>query len=87
MHTVGDRSDRHLGPVESRPQVVEHAPADLAVQQRHPVGPLRKSQTHVRHVELRRVVLGTERDHPLQRHTGQQPGVGRTAGRAAEVTP
>ena len=36
--------------------------ADPPVQQRHPVGALREPQAHVGHVELRRVVLGAERD-------------------------
>ena len=49
--------------------------ADPAVQQRHPVGALRQPQAHVGHVELRRVVLGAERDDPVQRHPGQQPRV------------
>ena len=49
--------------------------ADPAVQQRHPVGALRQPQAHVRHVELRRVVLGAERDDAVQRDAGQQPGV------------
>ena len=58
--------------VEARPQLVEHVPADPAVQQRHPVGTLRQPQAHVRHVELRRIVLGAERHHAVQRHAGQQ---------------
>ena len=52
VHAVGDRADRHLVGVEARPQPLEHAPGDHAVQLGHPVGPLRQAQAHDRHVEL-----------------------------------
>ena len=74
VHPVGDRSDRHLGRVEPRPQFVEHLAAHAAVQQRDAVGALREPQAHVRHVELRRVVFGAEGEDALKRHARQQPG-------------
>ena len=74
VHAVGDRPDRHLGGVEPRPQLVEHRPADPAVQQRDAVGPLGQPQAHVRHVELLRIVLGAEREDPGRRHARQQRG-------------
>ncbi|CAB4734347.1 unannotated protein [freshwater metagenome] len=80
VHAVGDRPDRHLGLVERRPQTVEHAPADLAVQQRDAVGPLREPEAHDRHVEDRcvalRVVLGAESEDPLDRDTGRGARLG-----------
>ncbi len=51
VHPVGDGGDRHLLGVESRPQSGEHLPADLAVQQRDPVGPLPEPEPHHGHVE------------------------------------
>ena len=74
VHAVGDRPDRHLGGVESRPQLVEHGPAHPAVQQRDTVGALRQPQAHVGHVELGRIVLGAEREDPIRRHARQQRG-------------
>ena len=85
VHPVGDRPDRHLVGVESRPQLVEHRPAHPAVQQRYAVGALRQPQAHVRHVELGRVVFGAERDDPAGRHARQQRGVTVGTGRAADV--
>ena len=51
VHAVGDRADRHLVGVESRPQAAEHLPGDRAVQLGHAVGALGQPQAHVRHVE------------------------------------
>ena len=69
MHAVGDGPDGHLGLVEARPQFVEHAAADLAVQQRDAVGALGQAEAHDGHVEDRRVaalvVLGAEREEVL----------------------
>ena len=88
VHAVGDRTDRHLGGVEAGPQFVEHVPADPAVQQRHPVGALRQPQAHVRHVELRRIVLGAERQHA--RPAGRRAAAGsadrrRSSGRTMSI--
>ena len=91
VDAVGDRSDRHLVGVESGPQLVEHGPAHPAVQQRDAVGPLRQPQTHVGHVELRRVVLGAERDDAVQRHARQQhadsPSAARRRRRRSSAAP
>ena len=65
--------DRHLVRVEARPEVGEHAAADLAVQHRDAVGALAEPQAHVRHVEDRRVVLGAEREDALDRHAAGMP--------------
>ena len=88
VHAVRDRGDRHLVGVEARPQAVEHLPADHAVQLGDAVGPLRQPQPHDRHVEHRRVaagvVLGAEREDPLDRHAGAvavAAEVGRRSGR------
>ena len=87
VHAVGDRADRHFRRVEAGPQLVEHLPADPAVQQRDPVGALREPQAHMGHVEFRRVVFGPERDDAVQRNAGQQPrgSARRAALAAAEV--
>ena len=51
----------HLARVEARPQLVEHAATDHAsAAMRFAIGSLREPQSHMRHVELRRVVLRTE---------------------------
>ena len=79
MHAVGDRPDRHLGLVEGRPQAVEHAAADVAVEQGHAVGALGQAEAHHRHVEHRRVatvvVLGAEREDPLDGDAGGRAGL------------
>ena len=71
VHAVGDRADRHVGLVEGRPEAVEHAAADVAVQLGDAVGALGQPEAHHRHVEHRRVaalvVLGAEREDPLDR--------------------
>ena len=67
VHAVGDRADRHVVLVEARPQVAEHAAADVPVQLADAVGALPQPQAHVRHVELRRVLLGAEREQLVQR--------------------
>ncbi len=72
VHAVGHRPDRHLGHVEAGPEAAEHVPADLAVQLRHAVRPLREPQAHVRHVEQAGVVLRAQRQHPLRAHARQQ---------------
>ncbi len=82
VHAVGDRRDRDLGLVEARPQPAEHAARDRAVQLRDAVAALRHAQPHVRHVEDRRVVLGAELEHPLDRHVGHRL---RPLGAGAEV--
>ena len=74
VDAVGDRADRDLVVVEARPQAGEHPAADLAVQQAHAVGALAEPQAHDRHVEHGRVaalvVLGAEREDPLDRDAG-----------------
>ena len=72
MHTVGDGSDRHLRRVEPRPQPGEHVAAHVAVQQRHPVGTFGQPETHVRHVEHRRICFATEVDDSLDGDPRQQ---------------
>ena len=76
VHAVGDRRDRHLGLVEGRPEAVEHAAADLAVQQRDAVGALGQTETHHGHVEhaavAALVVLGAEAQDPVGRHAGDR---------------
>ena len=74
VHAVGDRTDRHLPGVETRPEAGEHLPADLAVQHGHAVDPLREAHAHDGHVEhvvvAARVGLRAEREHPLHRQPG-----------------
>ncbi len=76
VHAVGDRGDRHLRLVEGRPQPVEHAAADVAVQLRDAVGALRQPEAHHRHVEDAGVspvvVLRAERQHLVHRHAGRR---------------
>ena len=72
VHAVGDRRDRDLGLVEGRPQAVEHAAADLAVQQGDAVGALGETEAHHGHVEhaavAALVVLGAEAQDSVGRH-------------------
>ena len=74
VHAVGDRGDRTLVGVELRPEATEHAAADDAVQLGDAVGALREPEAHHGHVEHGRVaavvVLGAERQDPVDRDTG-----------------
>ena len=78
MNAVGDRADRHLGLIERRPQAVEHAATDLAVEQRHAVSPLGQPEAHHGHVEDPRVtalvVLGAKSQDPLRGHARDRAG-------------
>ena len=76
VHAVRDRGDRHVVGVEARPEVAEHAPADLAVQLRDAVRALREPQAHHRHVERARRRVGAGLDAEGER-------VGRRRRRAA----
>ena len=79
VDAVGDRADRDLGLVEGRPQAVEHAAADLAVQHGDAVGALGEAEAHHGHVEDRGVaavvVLGAEGEDPLDRDARGGAGV------------
>ena len=87
VHAVGDRADRHLGLVEGRPQAVEHAAADVAVQLGDAVGALREPEAHHRHVEdggvAALVVLGAERAGSARRDAGGRAGRRRSTARPA----
>jgi hypothetical protein len=75
VHAVGDRGDRDLVRVETRPQPGEHLAADVTVEQRHPVGPLAEPEPHHGHVEevrlTARVGLHAEAEDPLDVDTGE----------------
>ncbi len=78
VNAVGHRRDRNIVGLEAGPQRAEHSARHLAVQPGDAVGPLRQTQPHDRHVELRRiaarVLLLTERDDVGCRDPGQQVG-------------
>src|SRR5690606_20047432 len=58
VYAVGDRGDRHVIRVESRPERAEHVAADVTVQAGDAVGALRETQPHDGHVEgARRAAL------------------------------
>ncbi|CAB4851774.1 unannotated protein [freshwater metagenome] len=72
VHPIGDRPDRHLVGVETRPEPGEHASAHRAVEQAHPVGTLAQTQAHHGHVEhggvAAVVVLGAKGENPFYGH-------------------
>ena len=51
MHPVGYGSDRHVGHIETWPQLLEHSAGDLAMKLRHTIGHARHAQTENGHVE------------------------------------
>ena len=81
--------DRHLGLVEGGPQPVEHPAADVAVQLGDAVGALGEPEAHHRHVEDAGsppvVVLGAEREDPLDGHAGRRRCRRRSTARSARA--